>query len=897
MSRAESPWPRRSAAAVALLLPGLLALLAGLAFARPSLAMRVDAPRAEHYLTDFRETETNPTDTYRWSQRRGALLLDGLAHAPLLVELRMTSPRPPDAPPADLQVERGVRAMGAFRVAGDWRRYRMLLPPAPDGDPEVRLRMPTFNPEGGRRGIGLALSEWRVLPIDRGPAAAGAILGGGRIALLLFLPALAAAAAHGITRRLRIPQRAQIAVVAMAALSGAAGTAFGAAVPIETVFWLPEARLTPLALLALLGARLSLPDWFTPFERRLHTALSDDRRCLRLVVAAALLQGAIYVVLLPPWQHYDEPAHFEYAWMIANSSLRPAPESIPPEIAALGGAARAFGHPPGYHMLVALPLRLAGGLDIIGQLYVGRSVSLLLFALTVAMIALALRDLTPTRHPLRWAVPLAVVLLPTFADLMTGVNNDVGAIAAFTLFLWGAIRLIQNGLNARRVMWVFGAAILCALMKNTAAPALAFAPVALLIAVWQGRGWRWRRLIALTLLPPLLLIAASINWDDAALWYGWGATSESARALRADAPFGSHALRLEGRPDWGPQGLSNPLFVEDARRFAGGTITVGGWVWASRPASVPGPGVMFDRGDFNVVVVTPPISVTTTPTFVAWQFEVPESTGSLHYFLSAAIAPGDAPVTIYADGAVLAAGRYPAGEAPQFDDDAARGGVWGGERFINLVRNPSAEGVGPRLRGAIERTSYAYLRRSPSQFLVALLDVERTGRIILFDVAPWMIFALFGAYAWSQVRLEGGWWPWVCGVAVAGGLAGSLWWWVRRRARAPAATRAALAFLALVALALWANAALRALPLLRTEPLPFPRYAFPAILPTVLVLIGGWGALLRGGERGHRGEHAGEHVGGHVGRHVGGHAGPPLLLAALAALNCLAIATIRGFFL
>ncbi|HYF65696.1 MAG TPA: hypothetical protein VD886_22900, partial [Herpetosiphonaceae bacterium] len=37
-----------------------------------------------------------------------------------------------------------------------------------------------------------------------------------------------------------------------------------------------------------------------------------------LIMILATLQCAIYLALIPPWHHYDEPTHFEYAWLIAN---------------------------------------------------------------------------------------------------------------------------------------------------------------------------------------------------------------------------------------------------------------------------------------------------------------------------------------------------------------------------------------------------------------------------------------------------------------------------------------------------------------------------------------------------------------------------------------------------
>jgi hypothetical protein len=36
------------------------------------------------------------------------------------------------------------------------------------------------------------------------------------------------------------------------------------------------------------------------------------------ILLIGLFHGVIYIYIVPPWGHYDEPNHFEYSWMIAN---------------------------------------------------------------------------------------------------------------------------------------------------------------------------------------------------------------------------------------------------------------------------------------------------------------------------------------------------------------------------------------------------------------------------------------------------------------------------------------------------------------------------------------------------------------------------------------------------
>ena len=47
---------------------------------------------------------------------------------------------------------------------------------------------------------------------------------------------------------------------------------------------------------------------------------------LLLLVCLSFIRGLLYVSLVPPWGHYDEPTHFEYVWLIANRLSDPHSE-------------------------------------------------------------------------------------------------------------------------------------------------------------------------------------------------------------------------------------------------------------------------------------------------------------------------------------------------------------------------------------------------------------------------------------------------------------------------------------------------------------------------------------------------------------------------------------------
>jgi hypothetical protein len=611
----------------------------------------------------------------------------------------------------------------------------------------------------------------------------------------------------------------------------------------------------------------------TTIVERLAGRAASDRARLTLVVLIALFQGILYLFLQPPWQHYDEPTHFEYAWLIANHPGLPQigtlDQVLRRDIAAsmiehnfFGNMPRPalltdtkieigiteLGHPPAYYLLASLPLRLVSHLDITSQLYVARGVSVLLFALTIMIAAGLMCDLAPRGHMLRWAVPLAIALIPPFADLMTSVNNDVGAVAMFSLFLWGAVRAIRFGLNWPRLGWIFGTALLAAWTKNTAAIAIPLALLACLVAFWIQRGWRWRWLAGVAIGGCAALLLLVFDWGNAAYWYPGvdeAAHTSSTRIVTTAAQAGARAIMLEAQPGDARQ-LINPLLGEQVQRAAGQTITVGGWLWADQPAMSAATGVMFKTPDMVLAQsATHPIQLSTRPTFVAWTFDVPRQTFLLQYLLTAGL-PTDAaaPAHLYLDGAMIVTGGYPIDQVPSFDDASASSGVWGGRRFTNLLRNGSAESGWPRLRPWVDQALVSYIHRSPTQSVAAVFDTKRIAEVFLPYMLQPATDTFIEAFAWSNIRLSNPIWRYLSRYLAALALIGCILWLIAWRSKPWDARRPALLFLALVGVLIWINAIFRPLPLLgEMYVVPVARYTFPAIIATVLLIVGGWWAM------------------------------------------------------
>ncbi|MCS7290216.1 MAG: hypothetical protein NZ699_13885 [Roseiflexus sp.] len=821
-------------------LAGILAIVAfgiGLAFAPGGLHFDAADPEAERHLVRFSAAEANEHERYRWSERGAALRLFGLTRRQLIVDLRMTSPRPPGAAPAETRLALGSWRSNVFLIGGDWRRYQVLLPPRP-GAPDLRLEMRTFRPAkaSDKRDLGAAFTHVAVYPADGRSLLIGTIAPLGTIRTLTLLLAPVALFAAILRSGNRVAP--WIAVVGSAVL-----IAVAAAHPVEAVALLPDLWLIPagtaVSAAIFFGARPHL----TPVLAFMHRVLASDAARLGAVLVVAAVQGLVFLVLVPPWQHYDEPAHFEFAWLLAFHPSWPAPGTVNPTIAWIGGEGRALSHLPTYHLLVSIPLRLASGWSIIDQLYLARAVSLIMFIATTAILGGIAHTLFPNGHSMRWLLPLVAALIPPFADIMTAVNNDAGAIMAFSLFLWSVAHILVQGWSGWRAAWVAGAALTAAAMKNVTLIAVPLASVVLLIAVGIRRKWRWKRIAAALAGVVIVIAGGALAWGDPARWYRYGAVSAdgAARVMFSNAPHGQYIFRLAaGASPYELSGLSAPIMPDDLPKIAGGPVTIGAWVWASRTATIAGPVILYnDLTPDLKTISTSSIDVDRHPRFIAWTFDAPPVMRTLQIVMPAPAPTPDAlPLTLFFDGLVVAKGIYPAHSPPQLNDTATAG-LWNGQSITNLIRNGSAEYGWPYLRPIIDSTAWPLVRRSPSRIVTSLLDADRTGPIILFHVTPDLVFRSLMTFGWGEVEPSDQIWRAALPLVVLALLIGFARAVVTRRGILSSRHIAAAVVLIIGAL-LWANAALRILPALVAQPAPFPRYGFPAIAPLALVFATGW---------------------------------------------------------
>ncbi len=581
-----------------------------------------------------------------------------------------------------------------------------------------------------------------------------------------------------------------------------------------------------------------------------------EHRILILVLLVGIIHGIIYLRLVPPWQHYDEPGHVEYAWLIADRLRIPElgdfDQSMRREMAASMiefdffknldfrpnllsqnepiwiGHSQVFGLPL-YYAFVALPLRLIRYSDITFQLYLGRAVSLFLYLITIIAAYGIVREITPEKHPLRWMVPLTLALLPGFVDLMTAVNDDVGATAAFSLFLWAGVRIIQKGFSWLRVAALILTTTACAFTKNTVIIALILAMIPILIRLFGSirRRYLWSGIIVIG----LVLIFATIRTGDSASWHRSTGQPISTSTSKVEAPIGRDAFQLNSTA-----GIVQLIPISDIRELQGKIVTVGAWIWADKPTQARTPFLKY-----HGMETTQTVEVNRKPVFHAHSVSLPDNLAQLRLTIS----PGNIAEQggeIYYDGIVLVEGDLSQAGIPLAKDVDASRVSWNGTELRNYIRNASSERNWIVIRPAVDRLLDYYVPGTIGLYLSLFQDWRSTAWY--YELTLENLHQTFWAkFGWGHVRLLGDYTYTMLALIAFAGLIGAGISIFRQWYDLPLN---AYLFIFISGVIIWLFTMLRGLTsIMDILFIPSARYAYPAIIPTTLALNMGWLEITR----------------------------------------------------
>jgi hypothetical protein len=585
------------------------------------------------------------------------------------------------------------------------------------------------------------------------------------------------------------------------------------------------------------------------------------------LIMLSLVFGLTYVFLIPPWQHYDEPGHFEYVWLIANRSGWPRAGDYDPAMRrkmllsmekynfprylnvtidpnakdpSIGYSQ--VGDLPVYYWFAALPLYFLKSSNITYQLYASRLVSLIMYVVIIFIAWGITAEMTSAKSRLRWIVPITLILLPGFTDLMTAVNSDVGAVMAFSLFLWLSVRLLRQRPSIFNILSVIGATVLCCFMKNNIWLALPMLPMVLLFSWLRGR---WRPLAwALCLGVIGIIFSATFSWGDAALWYRRTFQNVSTRVANLQAPLGGYAFRLDLSQQESGTSIVQPLTPKTVVELRNEPITFGGWAWSDRP--MPAQLQLTYESGGELRTFSSEILVDYEPKFYITSATVPVN--ARHFSAGMFISKGQTNEqgSIFFDGLVLVKGNRSSQVPPVFEDVNGGGGQWAGVQFTNLLRNPSAEHAGPSIRTWANKILNNVLPPFPAIFSsdipMSLLDWEGAGWYYK-GTGTAILRTFWAKFGWGNVPLLGSKPYRALAVVSALGLVGAVWAIWQRRSILPWEI---LLILVIGFLGVWIQVLVRGLgSMFGPTFIPYARYGAPAILPTILILCVGWLEILR----------------------------------------------------
>ena len=599
-----------------------------------------------------------------------------------------------------------------------------------------------------------------------------------------------------------------------------------------------------------------------------------------LLVAAGLVHGLIYVWLIPPWQHYDEPGHFEYAWLIAHRQKLPSINDYDQDMRLAVGQSlietRFFDRgglshpnltdpsqpiwmgvsqvedPPFYYILTALPLYLFQNAPVAWQLYAGRVFTLVFFLMTVYAAYHLIYELSPQSHSLRWLIPLTIVLMPGIVEFMSALNDYPAAIGLFSMWMLVVTRLIKKKWSLGRLIWLLVLSLACLLTQKVVYWIVPILPLVIILAVLP-RAKEWMGWVGYLSLVMIIFIVA-FEWNDAAFWLRRNEQNFASRVTLPQESTFDNALAGKLYPDqyWAvpsassKQGFFQLVPMETSSELKGKWITLGAWVWADEPISGYSPGInaltQFEDHWFGFE----PTEITTSPRFIATTLQVPWEHDRLQIWLRTT-SPTITNANIYFTGVVMAEGRFPTEAAPKLNEDGSIG-QWGGVRFQNRVRNGLFSQTWPFLRPSVtnivEKAADSVNPTTISSFIALFLDYPGTSWYISSTTDR--IFRTFWAtFGWGHVSLaEVDWLPrpyLILLVVTALGVAASLVPLGKLFAENKSAVAMVLIAAVITTLVAYLYGVYTMGGALRFRAyIPVARYIFPAIIPIVMILSLGW---------------------------------------------------------
>jgi hypothetical protein len=336
-------------------------------------------------------------------------------------------------------------------------------------------------------------------------------------------------------------------------------------------------------------------------------------------------------------------------------------------------------------------------------------------------------------------------------------------------------------------------------------------------------------------LAGIFLIRLTTSLDDLAYWQRSTNHNAATRQLQENAPLGEYVIEISNFPDSTGTSLSQLIPGEKIQLLQGDDVTLGSWIWASKPLKIKSP--IFDDGK---TAFSTEITVGLKPSFYSFPIHFAENTPSIEIRLDPFEIPVEEDVKVYYDGLILVSGTRTSDSSPLFETSNGENGLWGNEPFENMINNGSGETLRLQLNPKVETFIKKYFHINPQLSQGLFYDWDKTK--IYFNLATQNLFRTYWAkFGWGNVNLIGVKPYRIILLITLIGILGSIsaiwrmkvkteWIWIVIFGTALTIVWGA-AYLRGISSTENTNAALF---------IPSARYVYPVVIPSMLILLLGW---------------------------------------------------------
>lgn len=475
-----------------------------------------------------------------------------------------------------------------------------------------------------------------------------------------------------------------------------------------------------------------------------RTAKNFTDQPLFFLIISVISIGVLRGIAIPPFHNYDEYAHFVNIQTLDLSRCGAKEDcsnflySLIPEFVS-NPQRGVFYFLPQAAIQFILPRDFDNGQRlVVARLFT----SVILYVPLIIFSYLTLRELFPSYKRLAILTVGIVGLLPSFSDIMGGVNIDASAALIGSIIVYTSARLIKRGVTLGLLI-VLGIEIYVGYTtKGTVWPIF----LVVLFSLWLLLPNRYRKWStgALTLASLLLCIflVRPLSYGVANWFYFYPSRIPGKVFL----PRQAIESQVVGRYSFETHGFKSEnsvvvQYVSDdiLRKLRGKTITFGVWARAeNKSAKISLPQCRADE-------IVHPLDTLVSDhwEFFNLPFNVPVDAPYLRCVLS--LSQGGEPV--WYDGMVVVEGNVSRGQLPVYENSDASSVVWGDRQYINFLANPSAE------QSWLQVTSSLGYPFPVNQRIVSLLSWQLTTPA-WWALTRWSIVSFWATFGGEQPGLS-----------------------------------------------------------------------------------------------------------------------------------------------